>query len=165
MDLDAGESSSAGAKEEKEAFESTLDKTFQRFADRLAQNPDQVLRYEFRGIPLLYSRDDAVGKLLAPHQPDGNEKVKTVSGSKGGKGIPRCTSCGAERIFEMQLTPQAITELEAEEMGLEGMEWGTIIMAVCGKDCMPSDLKQGDVGYVEEWIGVQWEEVKKPGQQ
>lgn len=28
-------------------FESTIDKTFQRFADRVAENPDQVLRYIF----------------------------------------------------------------------------------------------------------------------
>jgi pre-rRNA-processing protein TSR4 len=63
-------------------------------------------------------------------------------------------------VFEVQLTPHAITELEAEEMSLDGMEWGTIIMGVCSKDCKPSDVAEGQVGYVEEWIGVQWEEVE-----
>ncbi|KAL8689944.1 MAG: hypothetical protein Q9218_004506, partial [Villophora microphyllina] len=37
------------------------DTTFLRFASRLAQNPEQVLRYEFRGNPLLYSKTDEVG--------------------------------------------------------------------------------------------------------
>jgi pre-rRNA-processing protein TSR4 len=39
------------------------------------------------------------------------------------------------------------------------MEWGTIILGVCSKDCKPRDVEEGEVGYVEEWIGVQWEEV------
>ncbi|KAI4233092.1 MAG: hypothetical protein LQ352_008283, partial [Teloschistes flavicans] len=34
------------------------DTTFLRFASRLAQNPEQVLRYEFQGQPLLYSKVD-----------------------------------------------------------------------------------------------------------
>ncbi|GME64894.1 hypothetical protein GTA08_BOTSDO06410 [Neofusicoccum parvum] len=151
---------SGGGKEDKETFESLMDKTFQRFADRLAQNPEQVLRYEWRGEPLLYSRTDAVGKMLATEDEDEDEeqggKVKTVGGRKG---IPRCGNCGGERVFEMQLTPQAIAELEAEELGLDGMEWGAVIVGVCGKDCVAKDVKDGEVGYLEEWVGVQWEEV------
>jgi pre-rRNA-processing protein TSR4 len=57
------------------------------------------------------------------------------------------------------LTPHAITELEAHEMSIDGMEWGTIILGVCSKDCKPADVPEGEVGYVEEWVGVQWEEV------
>src|SRR2546423_1096875 len=45
---------------EKDTFESSLDATFLRFSDRLAQNPSQVLRYEFNGTPLLYSGSDGV---------------------------------------------------------------------------------------------------------
>ncbi|KAI9699872.1 MAG: hypothetical protein M1820_007047 [Bogoriella megaspora] len=155
--FDTGDNISSGGtgKEDKELFESTLDKTFQKFADRLAQNPEQVLRYEFRGQPLLYSTSDAVGKLLAPHQQGAEGKIQV---SKGGSGIPRCNNCGQERVFEVQLTPQAIAELEAEETGLEGMEWGTIILGVCAADCVPSGVKEGEVGWVEEWVGVQWEE-------
>lgn len=165
MDVDEPGASSTG-KEDKEAFESTLDKAFQRFADRLAQNPEQVLRYEFRGAPLLYSRSDAVGRMLAPHQPGAGEGAKvrvaasgSGSGSAGGSGMPRCGNCGGNRVFEVQLTPQAIAELEAEEMGLEGMEWGTVILGVCERDCVPKGTKEGQVGYLEEWVGVQWEEV------
>lgn len=130
---------------DKDVFESSLDKTFLRFSDRLAQNPGQVLRYEWKGIPLLYSSTDAVGKrLTASH---GMAKIKA--------GMPRCDSCGAERVFEMQLVPGAITALEENDVDLEdGMEWGTIIVGVCARNCGES----GQVEYKEEWCGVQWEE-------
>jgi pre-rRNA-processing protein TSR4 len=167
MDIDAEGSGSGGGKEDKEIFESSLDKTFQKFADRVGENPEQVLRYEFRGKPLLYSDADAVGKMLAGHSENAsssNVKV-TTSGSRGGAGIPRCRICGAERVFEVQLTSHAITELEAEEMSIDGMEWTTIILGVCSKDCKPNDVPEGEVGYVEEWIGVQWEEVASTKQQ
>ncbi|KAG9654533.1 hypothetical protein KCU69_g16327, partial [Aureobasidium melanogenum] len=163
MDIDAGEGSSGAGiadMDVKDAFESSMDKAFQRFADRLSQNPEQILRYEFAGQPLLYSKIDAVGKLLAPHQDSaaaGNAKVKTTVATKSG--MPKCNNCGAERLFELQLTPYAIVELEAEELGLEGMEWGTIILGVCSKDCVQRGQKEGEVGYVEEWVGVQWEEL------
>ncbi|OJD38000.1 pdcd2-c domain-containing protein [Diplodia corticola] len=164
-----GAGGSGQSKEEKQIYESLMDKTFQAFADRLAQNPEQVLRYEWRGEPLLYSRRDGVGKMFAGEEEkdededeemDGGErnaKVKTAGGR--GNGMPKCGNCGAERVFEVQLTPQAIAELEAEELGLEGMEWGTVIVGVCAKDCTAKDAKDGEVGYVEEWVGVQWEEV------
>ncbi|KAG6011073.1 hypothetical protein E4U21_000104 [Claviceps maximensis] len=128
---------------DKEAFESAMDATFQKFADRLAQNPDQVIRYEFGGTPLLYSKTDAVGKKL----------------SKGS--IPDCPNCRSRRVFEVQLTPNAIAELEADDMSLEGMEWGTIIVGVCAKDCIPRYTEKGESGYLEEWAGVQWEELVK----
>ena len=59
--------------------------------------------------------------------------------------------------------PEAIAELEVEEEGLEGMEWGTIILGVCEKDCGETGAEAGEVGWVEEWVGVQWEEDAKPG--
>ncbi|EMD00173.1 hypothetical protein BAUCODRAFT_62968 [Baudoinia panamericana UAMH 10762] len=157
METEPGSSST----DEKAAFESSMDKTFQRFADRLAQNPEQVLRYEFGGQPLLYSRTDTVGKLLAPLQ-----DVASIKARAAGNGslmrpsrFPRCTNCGAARTFELQLTPHAITELEADELSLDGMDWGTIILAVCGADCQDGQKSEDDIGYVEEWAGVQWEEI------
>ncbi|KAF2814793.1 uncharacterized protein BDZ99DRAFT_434624 [Mytilinidion resinicola] len=157
MDVDEPSASSGG---DKELFESTLDKEFQRFADQLAQNPEQVLRYEFKGAPLLYNRSDAVGKLLAPtSHGQGGGKVVVKGGSASR--MSRCKNCGSERVFELQLTPHAITELEGNSMSLDGMDWGTIILGVCAKDCVGSDVGEGEVGYVEEWVGVQWEEVSK----
>ena len=162
MDIDGEESGIAEAGSssavDKDAFESIMDKTFQKFADKIGQNPEQVLRYEFGGQPLLYSKDDGVGRLLHTAQVGG--KVQTIGGRVGSR-VPRCQNCGAERVFEVQLTPHAITELEADEMALEGMEWGTIILMVCGKDCVQKAVKEREMGYVEEWVGVQWEEVVK----
>lgn len=157
MDVDAG-SSEKGGKEDKEVFESSLDKTFQKFADRVGQNPEQVLRYEYKGKPLLYSDADGIGKSLAAHSENGSSSSKVVV-SRGGSGLTPCQNCGAGRVFEVQLTPHAITELEADDMSLDGMEWGTIILGVCSRDCKPNDVAEGEVGYVEEWVGVQWEEV------
>lgn len=123
------------------ADDGMLDTTFQKFADRCAQNPDQVLRYERGGVPLLYSDSDEVGKIW----------------KEGGKGkVPACKSCGKrDRVFEFQIMPHAISVLEAEEGGLEGMEWGTIVAATCL--CVPKVRDGEGVGWVEEWCGVQWE--------
>lgn len=157
MDLDDEAGGNGGSqKEDKMVYESTIDKTFQKFADRLAQNPEQVIRYEFKGLPLLYSKKDPVGKMFAGDQ--GKEKLQTTNGS--GNKMPRCANCGTGRVFEVQLTPHAIMELEREEMSLDGMEWGTIIVGVCEKDCQSQYVSFGDVGYVEEFAGVQWEEMK-----
>ncbi|KAI1812186.1 hypothetical protein GGS20DRAFT_559023 [Poronia punctata] len=160
MDVDDN-SGPGGGKEDKEVFESTMDAAFQRFADRLAQNPEQCIRYEFAGTPLLFSKTDFLGKALAPSLPDG-VGVSVTSGG-GTKGIPRCNNCGGPRTFEIQLCPHAITELEAEELSLEGMDWGTIIVGVCERDCQARGVGEGQVGYVEEWAGVQWEELGSSG--
>lgn len=157
MDLDEG-SGGGSQKEDKDVYESTIDKTFQKFADRLAQNPEQVIRYEFKGQPLLYSKHDAVGKLLGSGVKEENAKVKTSNGA--GNRMPRCGNCGAGRVFEVQLTPHAIMELESEEMSIDGMEWGTIILGVCERDCQAMGVEEG-VGYVDEWVGVQWEELNE----
>lgn len=128
---------------DREAFESSMDSTFQAFADRMAQNPEQVIRYDFGGTPLLYSKTDAVGLMLAAGR------------------MPACAHCGQPRTFEVQLTPNAIAELEADDMSLEGMEWGTILVAVCQADCLPRGTAVGGTGYVDEWVGVQWEELAR----
>ncbi|KAJ5888471.1 hypothetical protein N7495_008512 [Penicillium taxi] len=154
MDVDEG-----GGVELKDTFESDLDKAFMKFSIRLEHNPEQVLRYEFRGTPLLYSYADQVGKQLHPGQFGGGKVTTTATGS-----IPRCEYCGAGRVFELQLAPHAISVLEdgREGVGLgkddAGMEWGTIIVGVCSQDCAPQTLKQ--TGWREEWAGVQWEESK-----
>lgn len=62
----------------------------------------------------------------------------------------------------MQLVPYLIYELEKDNEeamkldGGEGMEWGTVIVGTCGKNC--GDDKEGKVVFREEWVGVQWEE-------
>ena len=155
-DAEMGEASGdggggGGGAEDAQLFESTMDAAFQRFADRLAHAPDQVLRYEFGGAPLLYAADDAVGRVLGAHARAG-----------AAARIPPCANCGAERVFEVQLVPHAIAVLEEEEdVGFDGMDWGTVILGVCSKDCSAKGCADGEVGYLEEWVGVQWEELAK----
>jgi pre-rRNA-processing protein TSR4 len=108
---------------------------------------------------MLSSRSDATGVLF--HAPKAaNGKVSTSGGTS--KGIPKCGNCGSARVYEMQLTPQAIEELEKEEdVGLDGMDWQTIIVGFCEKDCgiQAEEVGTGKVKYLEEWCGVQWEEL------
>lgn len=152
------EEGSGGMADLKDTFESELDKAFMKFSTRLAHNPEQVLRYEYRGAPLLSSYADQVGKRLHP-DPTVGKVTTTAVGS-----IPHCEYCGAQRVFEFQLTPHAISMLEdgREDIGLgkddSGMEWGTIIVGVCAKDCAPQKI--GVTGWREEWAGVQWEDMK-----
>lgn len=47
----------------------------------------------------------------------------------------------AERKEELQ-------RLAKGEDGVEGMEWGTIMVFGCERDC---------TGFTEEWVGVEWE--------
>ncbi|KAF8476879.1 programmed cell death protein 2 [Kalaharituber pfeilii] len=134
--------SSDGGAEDWGGYEkSTLDKTFQKFADRVAQNPEQVLRYEHKGFPLLYSKSDPVGRLLSSPP-----SLRTA------QSVPRCPNCRKQRVFEFQLMPHAIAMLEAED-------WGTIIVYTC--TCVPKILDENGVGWAEEWVGVQWEQVKQ----
>ncbi|KAL8968739.1 MAG: hypothetical protein Q9197_004716, partial [Variospora fuerteventurae] len=134
---------------------SSTSKTFLRFAARLAQNPEQVLRYEFRGEPLLYSKSDDVGRAFPSYssssssasssstttttakvrptvaaQPSNSNIKNNINNNK----LPPCSNCGGKRVFEFQLTPHAISALEEEEgeaMMEEGMEWGTVVVGVC----------------------------------
>ena len=160
------DTSSDSKGEIEEAFESSIDRTFQRFAERLAQNPEQVLRYEFAAQPLLYSATDPVGRLFSHGAaPNTNARVQTATRGTTG-GIPPCTYCGRGRVFELQLVPHAITELEVEEEGLDGMDWGTIIVGVCKEDCREDNVKGASErpwSWREEWVGVQWEELGEVG--
>lgn len=76
-----------------------------------------------------------------------------------GNKIPRCGNCTSERVFEVQLTPQTIAELEIGEDGIEGMEWEGVVLGVCSVDCEALGVEKGQVGWLEEWVGVQWEDV------
>jgi pre-rRNA-processing protein TSR4 len=162
-----------GSSSLESAFESSMDKTFQRFADRLSQNPEQILRYEWQGQPLLYSKSDAIGKLLSPpsasagsNSIDSRITISQQQQPSFSTRVPRCENCGAKREFEMQITPFAILELESgddDDMGLDGMDWGTVLVGACVEDCAERGRKAEEVGYVEEWVGVQWEELVVKG--
>ncbi|QSL66821.1 hypothetical protein MERGE_001208 [Pneumocystis wakefieldiae] len=125
--------------------ESTLEKGFRMFMKRIRANPQQCVRYNRKGQPLYYSLKDLLAK-----------KIK-FSGSENPLG--KCQLCNSQNIFELQIMPNAINILE-ENVSIGDMLWGTIIIGTCSNDCIPN-LNDKGIGYAEEWVGVQWEEMKK----
>lgn len=111
------------------------DDTFQKFQEIVAYNPLQVLRYDFGGHPLLYAESKIDFESKVPN-PGYNPSSK--------------------RIFELQLMPKAILDLEENVSLVDGMEWGTILVFSDIENYTPKFDSNG-VGYVEECVKVQWE--------
>ncbi|KAK6199248.1 programmed cell death protein 2 [Scheffersomyces amazonensis] len=128
------------------------DKFFAAFTERVKHNPNQVLRYNIGGRPLLYSGKDDIAKRFV-----GNTFNVPNPGYNP----------SSNRQFELQLMPKAIMDLEEIEDNkdtniasiLNGMSWGTIIVCTDVEDYVPKDsLDENHVAYIEEWCGVQWED-------
>ncbi|KXN89390.1 putative 20S rRNA accumulation protein 4 [Leucoagaricus sp. SymC.cos] len=106
-----------------EAYENSLeiDNVFDRFAKRVAQESEQCLRYELKGTPLPFAKDQVFDKLF----PIPTSNVTTVSKaafsvspqtkrtySPSTALIPPCPSCNSSRVFECQLMPNLINILK-----------------------------------------------------
>lgn len=111
------------------------DDVFQKFQEVVGYNPHQVLRYDFGGKPLLYAQSKV-------------DFEQTVSNP--------AYNPSSKRVFEMQLMPKMILDLEENTSLSEGMEWGTIMVFTDIENYIPKFDDNG-VGYVEESIKVQWE--------
>lgn len=103
------------------------DKVFRQFQKRIDDYPNQVLRYDRGGQPLLISGKNVPGPNL----------------------IPKC-KCGARRKFEFQIMPQILNYLEQEETLEDGLDFGTILIYTCPKNC------HGNLKYVPEIAWVQF---------
>ncbi|EMR08794.1 hypothetical protein PNEG_02964 [Pneumocystis murina B123] len=129
-----------------EIFEkSTLEKGFRMFIKKIRANPQQCVRYNRKGQPLYYSLKD----LLA----------KKIEFSESENPLGKCQLCNSQNVFELQIMPNTINILE-ENVSIGDMLWGTIIIGTCSNDCIPN-LNDKGIGYTEEWVGVQWEEMKE----
>lgn len=115
------------------------DDVFQKFQEIVGYNPSQVLRYDIGGTPLFYSKVANL-KLFenAIPKPDYNPSSR--------------------RIFEMQLMPKMILDLEETVSIKEGMEWGTILVFTDMENATPQ-FDEHNVGYVEEFCKIQWESL------
>ncbi|QLG72093.1 hypothetical protein HG535_0C04470 [Zygotorulaspora mrakii] len=111
------------------------DDVFQKFQEIVAYNPSQVLRYDLGGTPLLYAKCTPNLVTTVP-RPGYNPSSK--------------------RIYEVQLMPKMIMDLEESVTLTGGMQWGTIMIFTDIENYMPKYDKNG-VGYVEEFVKVQWE--------
>ncbi|CCC67451.1 hypothetical protein NCAS_0A08930 [Naumovozyma castellii] len=111
------------------------DEVFQKFEEIVGYNPQQVLRYDLGGKPLFYAESKIDIERTVPN-PGFNPSSK--------------------RVFEMQLMPKMILDLEETASLTDGMEWGTILVFTDVENYIPT-FDDHDVGYVEECVKVQWE--------
>ncbi|ORZ34929.1 programmed cell death protein 2 [Catenaria anguillulae PL171] len=170
-----------------EGSESTNIKGFtrhlERFVDRVEDNPSQVIRYNFGGVPLMYSEHQVLHLPTDEAQADAAKVAKAQGAAKGKlpvkQRLPSCPRCGGQRVYECQLMPTLLSVLpvekhapeptpaELEAMGknpamwIRGMEFGTVIVFTCGENCTveaSEDEKAKGVLYVNEVCLVQLEQ-------
>ncbi|KAL0092223.1 programmed cell death protein 2 [Phycomyces blakesleeanus] len=127
----------AGETYEKQALPRGVDKEFKKFTERVACEANQCVRYDWQGTPLFYSKLQPAQQQMASRP---------------------CGLCGAPRIFECQLMPTILSLLPTTEYAERdqvpdptakkvdrwsiGMEFGTLLVYVCSKDCHPTDVEQ-----------------------
>ncbi|KAF9574239.1 hypothetical protein EC968_007163 [Mortierella alpina] len=176
-----GGASWSGEAYEKASLPKGVDKAFKKFTKRVQAWPDQCVRYDFPGIPLLFSFSDPTARMLLPPNVNQHSKHTTPSAHR----IPKCPACKGPRGFEFQLMPNLLSLLdvtskkylsEEEKKSLKerkgaqvfdiGMEWGTILVYSCIEDCFGKAAvrNEGDensntgVKYFEEVALVQFED-------
>ncbi|KAF9288538.1 hypothetical protein BGZ68_000091 [Mortierella alpina] len=176
-----GGASWSGEAYEKASLPKGVDKAFKKFTERVQAWPDQCVRYDFPGIPLLFSFSDTTARKLLPPNANQHSKHTTPSSHR----IPKCPACKGPRGFEFQLMPNLLSLLDVtskkylsedekkslrERKGAQvfdiGMEWGTILVYSCIEDCFgkAAARKEGEensntgVKYFEEVALVQFED-------
>jgi len=91
---------------------------FMKFQRRLERSPTQVLRYCWGGKPLWISEPPE--EVRSPAWP------------------PPCSRCGAPRVFEAQLLPTLLYEVQRrcpERAAEAEIDMGTVVIYTCSKDC------------------------------
>ncbi|KAJ2794593.1 hypothetical protein H4R20_006172 [Coemansia guatemalensis] len=108
----------SGEKYERTPFPKGTDAAFQRFSAVVGRNPEQVMRYQFGGTPLLYALHDEVARLLdcghdrGYDEDDDDEDDNNNSSNKFSTvSLPKCPRCNGRRVFECQLMPALLTAL------------------------------------------------------
>ncbi|KAM6381087.1 programmed cell death protein 2-like [Pluvialis apricaria] len=103
------------------------DHTFHKFMKRISVCPEQILRYSWGGQPLFIT--------CPPANID--------------KGIPACSNCGSNRIFEFQLMPALVSMLQSDSD--LSVEFGTAVVYTCERSCWPTNHQTP----LEEFVFVQ----------
>ncbi|KAF8915449.1 programmed cell death protein 2 [Mucidula mucida] len=161
-----------------------IDQVFEKFSTRVEYEPEQCVRYELNGTPLPFGQGPAFDVIFPPPpaenlpvtKPD-FKVVRTVKRSYTTDSIPKCPSCGSKRVFECQLMPNLINILKdasdkgnaltdeerrkAVEKALKGdaetrgMDWGTVMVFSCEKDCCTGEGAKE--AWREEHVLIQWD--------
>ncbi|KFQ23141.1 Programmed cell death protein 2-like, partial [Mesitornis unicolor] len=103
------------------------DRTFHKFMKRISVCQEQILRYSRGGQPLFIT--------CPPANID--------------QGIPACSNCGSNRIFEFQLMPALVSMLQSDSD--LSVEFGTAIVYTCERSCWSTNHQTP----LEEFIFVQ----------
>ncbi|CAK9302188.1 unnamed protein product [Gordionus sp. m RMFG-2023] len=86
-----------------EVYEKTIplhkDLSFHKFCKKIQKFPNQCIRYSLNGEPLIIENE--INKCL-------------MEAAKNDKTFSTCQSCGARRVFELQLMPQILNYLRLE---------------------------------------------------
>ncbi|KAI1796554.1 programmed cell death protein 2 [Ganoderma leucocontextum] len=100
-----------------------VDHAFERFSKRVSYEGEQCLRYELKGTPLPYARDEIFNKLfpmpLAPPLPVTKSSFMVTPARKrtyAPKSLPVCPHCRSPRVFECQLMPNLINVLGSNQV-------------------------------------------------
>ncbi|KAJ2488839.1 hypothetical protein IWW37_004467 [Coemansia sp. RSA 2050] len=112
------------------------DAAFERFTSIVGQNPEQVMRYQFGGQPLLYTMQDSTARKLlsttrtahsmasGPNHGEDDDSGDDDDDSEDDgvstrqrmrrystADLPKCPRCNGKRVFECQLMPALLTVL------------------------------------------------------
>ncbi|KAJ3126372.1 programmed cell death protein [Nowakowskiella sp. JEL0407] len=127
--------------EEAEDSDAYVDKAFLKFQKRVERSPEQILRY---------ARVNEDPQDAIPLWASDLNKPNPISGES--QTIPSCPNCGTDRAFEFQIMPHVLSLLEIDHINPNSMDWGTLLVYTCPKNC----VKDGDCGtYMEEVVWKQ----------
>lgn len=130
------------------------DQLFSKFVRRLRACPEQVLRYNWSGKPLLAA------------VPDPEDLARASV----------CSSCGGPAVFELQITPGLLHHLKAEAVELQATlcdaNVATVLVFSCVRACWSENCEiwreencvvQAEVAAFEERNAEEEEEEEKNG--
>lgn len=90
--------------------ENTNDSIYQAFMKTIKKDPEQVIRYDRGGTPLLCSKNSI-------------------------SNIEPC-QCGSERQFEFQIMPQLLSYMDVDtSLHEDTIDWGSVMVYTCKSNC------------------------------
>ncbi|RKP37969.1 programmed cell death protein 2 [Dimargaris cristalligena] len=114
----------AGEQYERDTLPEGMDKGLSVFLDRVSLWPDQCVRYDLGGTPLLYTHRDPITRTLYPPvTPPSGSMLKqqptpphpsATTRKYSTQNLPACQYCGTARVFECQIMPNTLLVLETE---------------------------------------------------
>ncbi|OMH85790.1 Programmed cell death protein 2-like [Zancudomyces culisetae] len=132
-----------GEKYENSKLPRGMDEAMVKFMSIFGKNPEQVVRYQFGGVPLFYTLKDKTAKTLITEtvenvtqrsnlpgntlteveeqstvysDEDSDEDIKINSYST--KKLPKCPLCKGPRTFELQVMPSLISVLKLDGLSM-----------------------------------------------